>query len=197
MKSYLSLIPISAKVRKRQNRMTLMCIALAVFLVTTVFSMVGAIVDMEKTNMISNHGYWHISLQNISEDIAMQVSSRSDVKTVSRCTTINQNVDGDYYIGDQKVALYGVDESWITDIWNCLEEGTYPQSDTEIMISMNAKNTLGVNIGDSITLTTPSGNMEYTISGFGSHDSEFNEIYDTFTVYMNRTALSKLCSITA
>ena len=197
MKSYLSLIPISEKVRRRQNRMTLMCIVIAVFLVTTVFSMVGAIVDMEKTNMISNHGYWHISLQNISEDIAMQVSSRSDVKTVSRCTTINQNVDGDYYIGDQKVALYGVDESWITDIWNCLEEGTYPQSDTEIMISMNAKNTLGVNIGDSITLTTPSGNMEYTISGFGSHDSEFNEIYDTFTVYMNRTALSKLCSITA
>lgn len=195
MKSYLSLIPISAKVRKRQNRMTLMCIAIAVFLVTTVFSMVGAIVDMEKTNMISNHGYWHISLQNISEDIAMQVGSRSDVKTVSRCTTINQNVDGDYYIGGQKVALYGVDESWITDIWNCLEEGTYPQSDTEIMISMNAKNTLGVNIGDSITLTTPSGNMEYTISGFGSHDSEFNEIYDAFTVYMNRTALSKLCSI--
>ena len=195
MKSYLSLIPISAKVRKRQNRMTLMCIAIAVFLVTTVFSMVGAIVDMEKTNMIRNHGYWHISLQNVSEDIAAQISARADVKTVSRCVTINKNVDEDYYISDQKVALYGVDESWITDIWSCPEEGTYPQSDTEIMISMNAKNTLGVNIGDSITLTTPSGNMEYTISGFGSHDSEFNEIYDAFTVYMNRTALSKLCSI--
>ena len=53
MRSYLSLIPISAKVRRRQNRMTL----IAVFLVTTIFSMVGAIVDMEKTNMISNHGY--------------------------------------------------------------------------------------------------------------------------------------------
>ena len=134
MRSYLNLIPISAKVRRRQNRMTLMCVVIAVFLVTTVFSMVGAIVDMEKTNMISNHGYWHISLQNVSEDIATQVSLRSDVKTVSRCTTINQNVDGDYYIRGQKVALYGVDESWITDIWDCLEKGTYPQSDTEIMI---------------------------------------------------------------
>ena len=37
--------------------------------------------------------------------------------------------------------------------------------------------------------------MEYTISGFGSHDSEFNEIYDAFTIYMNRTALSEICSI--
>ena len=195
MKSYLSLIPISEKVRRRQNRMTLMCIVIAVFLVTTVFSMVGAIVDMEKMNMISKHGYWHISLQNISEDIAAQVSARADVKTVSRCATINQNVDGDYAIGGQKAALYGVDESWITDIWDCLEEGSYPQRDTEIMISMNAKKALGVNIGDSITLTTPAGNMEYTISGFGSHDSEFNEIYDAFTVYMNRAALSEICSI--
>ena len=43
MKSYLSLIPISAKVRRRQNRMTILCIVLAVFLVTAVFSMA----DME------------------------------------------------------------------------------------------------------------------------------------------------------
>ncbi len=39
MKSYLSLIPISAKVHRRQNRMTLLCIIFAVFLVTAVFSM--------------------------------------------------------------------------------------------------------------------------------------------------------------
>ena len=39
MKSYLSLIPISAKVRRRQNRMTILCIVLAVFLVTGGFSM--------------------------------------------------------------------------------------------------------------------------------------------------------------
>ncbi len=38
MKSYLSLIPISAKVRKRQNRMTILCIIISVLLVTTIFS---------------------------------------------------------------------------------------------------------------------------------------------------------------
>ena len=38
MKSYLSLIPISAKVRKRQNRMTVLCIIISVFLVTAIFS---------------------------------------------------------------------------------------------------------------------------------------------------------------
>ena len=39
MKSYLSLIPISAKVHRRQNGMTLLCIVFAVFMVTAVFSM--------------------------------------------------------------------------------------------------------------------------------------------------------------
>lgn len=193
MKSYLSLVPISAKVHKRQNRMTLMCIVIAVFLVTTVFSIVGAIVDMEKTNMIGSHGYWHISIQDISEDVAEKIRSRSDVKTVSECETINVGVDENYYIGSQRAVLYGVDESWVADIWDFLEDGTYPKSDTEVIVSANIKNTLGVDIGDSITVNTPSGSMEYTISGFGSHDLEFNDMYDAVTAYMNRSAFSELC----
>ncbi|MDO4336738.1 MAG: FtsX-like permease family protein [Eubacteriales bacterium] len=193
MKNYLSLVPISAKVHRRQNRMTLMCIVIAVFLVTTVFSLVGALVDMEKTNMIGSHGYWHISIRNISEDIAEQIRSRSDVRTVSECEIINADTDENYYIGSQKAVLYGVDEPWVTDIWDFLEDGTYPKSDGEVIVSTNIKNTIGVNIGDSITLNMPSGSKEYTISGFGSHDLEFNDMYDAITIYMNRSAFSELC----
>ena len=56
MKSYLSLIPISAKVHKRQNRMTLLCIVFAVFLVTAVFSMAEMGVRMEAVRLIGKHG---------------------------------------------------------------------------------------------------------------------------------------------
>ena len=52
MKSYLSLIPISAKVHKRQNRMTLLCIIFAVFLVTAVFSMADMGVRMETSRLL-------------------------------------------------------------------------------------------------------------------------------------------------
>ena len=51
MKSYLSLIPISAKVHRRQNRMTLLCIVFAVFLVTAVFSMADMGVRMEQMRL--------------------------------------------------------------------------------------------------------------------------------------------------
>lgn len=36
--SYLSLVPISAKVRKRQNRMTILCVIISIFLVTAILA---------------------------------------------------------------------------------------------------------------------------------------------------------------
>lgn len=56
MKSYLSLISISSNVHKRQNRMTLLCIVFAVFLVTAVFSMAEMGVRMEAGRLASKHG---------------------------------------------------------------------------------------------------------------------------------------------
>lgn len=56
MKSYLGLIPISAKVHRRQNRMTLLCIVFAVFLVTAVFSMAEMGARMEYTRLVGKHG---------------------------------------------------------------------------------------------------------------------------------------------
>ena len=56
MKSYLSLIPISAKVHRRQNRMTLLCIIFAVFMVTAVFSMAEMGIRMEQNRLLGKHG---------------------------------------------------------------------------------------------------------------------------------------------
>lgn len=56
MKSYLSLIPISARVRRRQNRMTLLCIIFAVFLVTAIFSMAEMGARMEQARLVQKHG---------------------------------------------------------------------------------------------------------------------------------------------
>ena len=56
MKSYFSLIPISAKVHKRQNRLTIGCIVIAVFLVTAVFSMTEMAVRQETARLVAKHG---------------------------------------------------------------------------------------------------------------------------------------------
>ena len=59
MKSYLSLISISAKVRKRQNLMTLLCIVFAVFLVTSIFSMADIGFQMEQARLLEKHKTCH------------------------------------------------------------------------------------------------------------------------------------------
>ncbi|MDS1001945.1 FtsX-like permease family protein [Clostridium sporogenes] len=70
MKSYLSLIPISAKVHRRQNHMTLLCIIFAVFLVTAVFSMADMGVKMEKTRLLNKHGSQ--AVQELGKSVAAQ-----------------------------------------------------------------------------------------------------------------------------
>lgn len=70
MNSYLSLIPISAKIHKRQNRMTLLCIIFAVFLVTAIFSMADMGVRMEQTRLLAKHN--NMSFQNLLDNTMTQ-----------------------------------------------------------------------------------------------------------------------------
>lgn len=67
MKNYLSMIPISAKVHKRQNRMTIWCIVIAVFLVTAVFSMAEMAVRQETSRLVAKHGIEEITSLLTSE----------------------------------------------------------------------------------------------------------------------------------
>ncbi|MEG2037566.1 MAG: ABC transporter permease, partial [Ruthenibacterium sp.] len=70
MKSYLSLIPISAKVHRRHSRMTLLCIVFAVFLVTAVFSMADMGVRMETARLLDKHG--SAALQGMTGNATVQ-----------------------------------------------------------------------------------------------------------------------------
>lgn len=63
MKSYLSLISISAKVRGNRNRLTVICIVVAVFLVTTIFSMAEMGIRMEKARLLTKHS--ELTIQDI------------------------------------------------------------------------------------------------------------------------------------
>lgn len=195
MKSYLSLVPISARVHKRQSRMIRICIILAVFLVTSIFSMAEMWTKAETTTMRNNHGDWHIALQNVSENEAKQIMETSDVAFSSWYDEMNTSADQGYYTGGKNAALYGVEETYTTNIMNYPLEGSYPQSEKEAALSADAKDLFGITVGDRITLNTPAGDFEYTISGFYEDDTEFNNIIDGTCVYMNRAAFDEISAM--
>ncbi len=167
MKSYLSLIPISARVKKKQSRMTIICIILAVFLVTAIFSMADMELRSQKIRAISDYGNWHIALKNISENDAELIGSESDVEASAWYTSLNYRLKDDYYINSKRTAICGIERAIAEDILSgSITEGEYPNNENEILLTENAKDSLGVGIGDSVTLKTPRGKEEFIISGF-------------------------------
>ena len=195
MKSYLRLIPISAKVHRRQSRMTRICIILAVFLVTSIFSLLEMWTNGQTMAMRSNHGDWHIILQNMSEDEAKQIIDSSDVAYSSWYDDINVNADQGYYINGKNAVLYGIEETYVTDIMKYPLEGSYPQNEKEVALSADAKELFNVQIGDNIILNTPAGDFNYTISGFYEDDEDFNDIIDGTCMYMCRATFDEVRSL--
>ena len=194
MKSYLSLVPISAKVHKRQSRMTWICIVLAVFLVTSIISMAEMWTQSELTAMRRNHGDWHIALQNLPENEIEEIINNSDVAYSSWYSEINENADQGYYVGDKNVVIYGVEETYLADMMNYPADGSYPQTESEVALSAEAKELFGINIGDQVVINTPAGDFEYTVSGFYEDDMEFNNIIQGCCAYINRTAFDEISS---
>ena len=189
MKSYLSLVPISGKVRKRQNRMTIFCVIISVLLVTTIFSVADMWIRASSEGLQQKHGNWHIRLENISQDTAEEISRHPDVAAIGWSETFNTDGDQPFYIGEKKAALYGVDSIYLAELVNALEEGALPQGDNDVMLSSNARLALDVKIGDHVTVKTPSGDTDFTVCGFGSDDAEYyqGQTY-MVAVYMMRDA---------
>lgn len=193
MKSYLSLIPISARVRKRQSRMTILCIIMAVFLVTAIFSVADMMIQTESGLMINKHGNWHIKVENISQDTVTKINERSDVTAVGGACVFNFDGQQPYYVNEKRAVLYGTEETYMSRISNGITEGAFPQADDEVMLSPNAAAAFQAQIGSSITLQTPAGDMTFRISGFGTEDKRYyeNQTY-LIGVYMSQTAFASL-----
>lgn len=191
MKSYLSLIPISAKVRKRQNRMTLLCIIISVLLVTTIFSMADMAIRMEKTRVMEKQGAWHIMLREPTAQQVEQVAQRPEVAALSRYDGLNFDLSGAYAIDGKTCVVVGADSSLLTDIYNDLTEGSYPDSAGEVVLSNRAKTMLSVEVGDRITLHTPAGDFAYTVSGFGG-DVTISSDADVVGAFVSWDALQEL-----
>lgn len=186
MKSYLSLIPASARVHRRQNRMTLLCIIISVFLVTAIFSVSDMFVRSNSESLQEKHGNWHIRITGISQETAEEIRQRPDIAAVGWQDSFNVNADQPFYIGGKEAALFGVDETYISQLVNALEEGSVPQNDHEVMLSSNAKLALDLQAGDNVTVRTPAGDTDFTISGFGSDDKEYYQ-GQTFMIAVTMT----------
>ena len=174
MKSYLSLIPISAKVRRRQNRMTILCIVIAVFLVSAIFSVADMMLRTQMNRTAGKDGSWHLQIAGITQSQAEQLAQQSDVMFVGAGAVFNEDGGEDYRLNGKRVVLYGCDVQFLRVNRSAAFAGTFPEHDGEVLLGKGAARIFGVAIGDSVTLKLPDGQSRtLTVTGIGGVDESY------------------------
>ena len=177
MKNYLSLIPISAKVRRRQNRMTILCIVIAVFLVSAIFSVADMMLRTQMNRAAGKDGSWHLQIAGITQSQAEQLAQQPDVVCAGAGAVFNEGGEEDYRLNGKRVVLYGCDAQFLRVNHSAAFEGTFPEQDGEVLLGKGAARIFGVAIGDSVTLKLPDGQSRtLTVTGIGGVDESYYEM---------------------
>lgn len=185
MKRYLDLVPITARVHRGRNRMSLFCIALAAFMVTAIFGMADMFVRREIFGAQSEYGSWHIALKNITFEDAALIEERPGIAVCVPYGTINYGADHGYLVNGKESVIFGTDERCLTQIMpDSLIEGSYPRQSGEALLTGNARTQMGLSVGDSIQLQTPDGNTRtYRLTGFSADSSGLTK-HDAYGLFL-------------
>ena len=166
MKSYLSLIPIQAKVHRKQSRMTRICIFLAVFLVTVIFGMADVEIQSQRIAAIMDGGNWHVAFRDLTEEDAELIGTRVEVRESTWYGMLD--TDSPASIEGIRAVICGLEESGL-DMFPSLQlvEGTFPSEKDQVIATENLKERLGYEIGDQIILQLSEGEeIELQVTGF-------------------------------
>lgn len=168
MKSYLGLVSEYAKAHKNKNRLTVICIAISVMLVTAIFGMADMSLKSQKEETIRRYGNWHAIFTDISDSTAEEISSRDDVNVSSWLGLIDETT----YHGKELVVQSSSKE--LAEQMNMVvTEGNYPVAAQEALLDKQGLEQFGLSIGDTIEVAFSDGQVrQYTITGtFGDYST--------------------------
>lgn len=187
MKSYLDLIPLSAKRHKQQGKMTLFCIILSVFLVTVIFGMAEMAVRSQQYQEIKIGGNWHVIFSNIDEKTGALIQARPEVTGSGWYGYVNEK--NEFSVDRRIISVSGIDEQAFTSMFlSEISEGSFPQKANEVVLSEHAKSLLKVDVGDTIQID---GIRELlTISGFAENSAKQMR-QDTFSALLSMDGFRK------
>ncbi len=162
MKSYLGLIPRYERVHRKNNRISVLCIALSVCLVMAVFSMADMAVRSQKNYFIKTGGEYHAALHDVETETAEQISARVDVALSG---WVCQGSTG--MLSGKTVSFVGAEEEIMESLTEMdMTDGAYPSLPDEALLNESAMEQWGLSIGDNVTVTVPDGSQkQYRITG--------------------------------
>lgn len=166
MKNYLELVPISAKVRKGQNRMTVFCIIFSVCLVMTIFGMADMEIRTTRKQAKEDYGEWHIAFRGMDDEQIEILAGRPEIETCSRYDVLNYRLDMHYRIEGEEAVIAGFDRTGLDVFGVRMQEGIFPEEPGGVMVDADTKKRLGLTVGSGIVLSGPDGTeFAYRVTG--------------------------------
>lgn len=162
MTSYLSLVPKYLSMHKKKSQLIIISVAIAVALVTGIFSMLDSFLQFEKIQIIHDYGNYHFLIKNATEEEINFINNRVDVKNAGSWISI----DSDCFLNGKPANLGALAENFAPNMNCIILEGDYPIREDEVIIEEWAAEKQSLEIGDIITLTLNDHvNKQYIISG--------------------------------
>lgn len=161
MNSYLTLVPKYLSAYKKKTRLVITSVAIAVALVTAIFSMLDFFLQFEKIQQIRENGNYHLSITDATDEEKQIIASRIDVQNSGTWIFFeNGSLNG------KECRIDAMDENIAPNMQVNLLEGKYPVAENEMLLEKWAAESLHLKVGNTAKIAF-SDNKErgFTISG--------------------------------
>ncbi len=161
MKRYLTLAPKYLKAHKKKTRLVITSVAIAVALVTSIFSMLDFFVQFEKIQQIHENGNYHLSIAGATTEEKQAIASRIDVQNSGTWIFFRKGK-----IEGKESRIDAMDESIAPNMQIKFLEGKYPVKENEMALEEWAAEGLHLKVGDMTKVTfADKTERNFTISG--------------------------------
>lgn len=190
MKSYLDLVGEYAKIHKKKNRITIICIAIAVCLVTAIFGMADMEIRTRKIDAIKEYGNFHIGIKDIDDEIASLIGSHADVEVSGWAQGLYDATLGT--LNGKTLAVVGGEEAISYEMGVDIEEGHFPKEVNECLLDRQAMEQLNISLGDRVSVTLSDGTAyKYTVVGIYKDFANLKK-QDAHGLYLSNEGIRKI-----
>lgn len=99
-------------------------------------------------------GNWHVLFSDIDQQTASMIAARPEVKASNWYAYLG--TEDNYTVSGKSVVVAGMDHQVLDDVFSMkVIKGDYPTKSNEVALTQNAKLSLGIQLGDTITLEPP------------------------------------------
>lgn len=161
MNSYLGLIKEYGKIHKIKTRITIICIAIAVCLVTAIFGLAEAMIQAQTIGQIKTNGYWHVAFKNIDDKTSSLIQKHTEIEVAGWLSSTREGT-----IGTEAIAIMGGDEAISGNMGLTVNKGRFPQTANEALLDEQFVTERSISLYDTVKVALSDGSThDFVITG--------------------------------